>query len=162
MKKLLRVLFLGALGLRAQTAPLGIETQVAEATKSGRVTIVHFWAPWCPNCKAELANQGWKNFIEANPSVDVIFVTTWNPTDGRDVLSKNGVGDQKNFTLLLHPNGSRKKGDKMTQFLGMPVSWIPSTWIFKDGKLRYAMNFGELHFPMLQQLVVDTSSKWEH
>ena len=72
--------------------------------------MVHFWAPWCPNCKAELANGGWSGFIAANPDVNFVFVTIWNPTDGRELLEKNGVGAEKNFQLLLHPNGSRERG----------------------------------------------------
>lgn len=61
------------------------------------------------------------------------------------------MGGQKNFQLLLHPNPARKMGEEMTSFLGLPVSWLPSTWVFRDGKLRYALNYGEVSFPMLQQ-----------
>lgn len=148
---------------RAQdAAPASIEQQLAEATRSPKVTIVHLWAPWCPNCRAELSSGGWSAFIGANPDVNVVFVTVWNPADGREVLAKYGVGGQRNFELLLHPNGSRKKADKVSELLGMPISWIPTTWIFRDGKLRYAMNYGELRFPMLQQLVRDSSDAWEH
>ena len=50
----------------------------------------------------------------------------------------------------------------MTVFLGQPVSWIPTTWVFRDGNLRYALNYGELRFPLLQQLIRDSSDKWEH
>jgi thiol-disulfide isomerase/thioredoxin len=146
----------------AETPPLPIERQVAAAIKGSRVTVVHFWAPWCPNCKAELAGGGWSGFIAAHPDVDFIFVTAWNPTDGHELLASNGVGAEKNFTLLLHPNGSRKRADKMTAFLDLPVSWIPTTWIFKDGRLRYALNYGELRFPMLGQLIADASDKWAH
>jgi len=142
-------------------AAASIEQQLAEATRSAKVTIVHLWAPWCPNCKAELQDGGWSGFIEANPGVNVIFVTVWNPADGREVLGRYGVGAEPNFRLLLHPNGSRKKDEKMTELLGLPVSWIPTTWIFKDGKLRYALNYGELRFPILQQLVKDSSESWE-
>jgi thiol-disulfide isomerase/thioredoxin len=47
------LLFFVAVGLRA-AAPLPIEKEVAEATKSSQVTVVHFWATWCSNCRAEL------------------------------------------------------------------------------------------------------------
>ena len=140
---------------------LPIEQQVAEAVKSPKVTIVHFWATWCPNCKAELANGGWRDFIAANPDVKVIFVTTWDPKAGAPELEKFGLGAQKNFTALQPPNVSRK-ADKLSEFLGLPVSWLPTTWVFRDGKLRYALNYGELRFPMLQQMVADSTETWKH
>jgi hypothetical protein len=34
--------------------------------------------------------------------------------------------------------------------------------ILRDSQLRYALNYGELRFPLLQQLVRDASDKWEH
>ncbi len=141
-----------------------VETRVAEAVKNPGVTVIHFWAPWCPNCKAELANQGWSTFLAANPDVKFVFVTIWRGTseDSAAVLAKNGVGEQPNFQLLVHPNASRKKEDKVSQILGLPITWIPSTWVFKDGQLRFALNYGELHFPMLQQLIQDSSDKWSH
>jgi thiol-disulfide isomerase/thioredoxin len=140
------------------------EQQVAGAVATPQVTIVHLWAPWCPNCKAELANNGWSNFVQANPDVNIIFVTVWSggQDDGRAMLAKNGIGGQPNVQVLFHPNASRKPGEKMTEFLGLPVTWIPSTWVFRAGTLCYALNYGELRFPMLQQLVRDAADKWEH
>jgi thiol-disulfide isomerase/thioredoxin len=144
----------------AADAPTSVELAVAEATKSEKVTVVHFWAPWCPNCRNELANGGWSGFIAANPNVNFVFVTIWNPKDGREVLERNGVGDEPNFQLLLHPNGSRERGNKVSEVLGLPISWIPTTWVFRDGKLRYALNYGELRFPVLKQLIVDSTEAW--
>jgi thiol-disulfide isomerase/thioredoxin len=152
-----------ALAARAAADPgAALEQQLSDATKSASVTVVHFWAPWCPNCKAELADGGWSSFIAANPNVNFVFVTIWNPKDGRELLEKYGVGSEKNFQLLLHPNGSRERGQKVSEVLGLPISWIPTTWVFRDGKLRYAMNYGELRFPMLAQLIRDSSDPWEH
>jgi len=167
MKKFLTLCLLAVLaaGASAQTTGNGwlmLEEQVAAAVKGPQVTVVHFWAPWCPNCAAELKNNGWSTFLDTNFDVNFIFVTVWNAEDGRAVLEKNGVGAQKNFQLLLHPNASRNADDKMTTFLGLPVTWIPTTWVFRDGKLRYALNYGELRFPLLQQLIRDASDKWEH
>ncbi|MBC7365820.1 MAG: thioredoxin [Undibacterium sp.] len=139
---------------------LPIEQQVAEAIKSPGVTVVHFWAPWCSNCAAELAKSGWSTFIDTNAEVKFIFVTTWHDEIGREVLAKNGVGTQSNFELLLHPNPSRKAGDRTTRFLGLPLTWVPSTWIFREGELRYALSYGEVRFPILQQLIRDTGDKW--
>lgn len=155
----------GAVGAFA-TAPIpevvALEQQVATLTQSAQVTIVHLWAPWCPNCTSELKNNGWAGFLAANPDVKVVFVTIWRGEkgDGRELLAGNGVGSQPNFQLLTHPNGERKKAGRMTEFLGQPVTWIPSTWIYREGKLLYALNYGELRFPLLQQLVRDSTAKW--
>ena len=145
----------------ADTPAADIERQVADATKSSKVTVVHLWAPWCPNCKAELANGAWSGFIAAHPDVNFLFVTIWNPADGRELLEANGVGAERNFQLLLHPNGSRQRGQKVSELLGLPISWIPTTWVFREGKLRYAMNYGELRFPVLDQLIRDSSETWD-
>jgi len=48
----------------------------------------------------------------------------------------------------------------VSQVLGLPVSWIPTTWVFKDGNLTYAMNYGELRFPVLKQLIEDSKDSW--
>jgi thiol-disulfide isomerase/thioredoxin len=147
--------------VRAADRPVSaVERQIADAAGSPRVTVVHFWAPWCSNCRSELANGGWSGFIAANPDVNFVFVTIGNPTDGRDVLEKSGVGEAKNFQLLLYPSGSRTREGKMAAVMGMSISWIPMTWVFRDGELRYAMNYGEIRFPILQQLVKDSTESW--
>ncbi len=147
---------------RAADAPAtSVEQQLADAARSEKVTVVHFWAPWCPNCREELANGGWSGFIAANPNVNFVFVTIWNKADGHELLEKNGVGGEANFRLLLHPNGSRERASKVSEVLGLPISWIPTTWVFRDGKMRYAMNYGELRFPVLQQMIADSSDTWE-
>ncbi len=157
----LSLFFLVTLAFSARaTELLPIETHVAEAIKSPGITVVHFWAPWCSNCGAELAKNGWSTFIDTNAEVKFIFITSWHNEIGRELLTKNGVGAQSNFELLLHPNAARTDEERMTQFLGLPVTWLPTTWVFREGKLRYAMNYGELRFPILQQLIRDTADKW--
>lgn len=162
MKRLLLVwLLLAGVAGAAETVNAGaMEAQLAEAVKSPDLTIVHLWAPWCPNCKHELADGKWSQFIAANPHVHFVFVTVWNGADGHELLAKNGVGAQPNFTLMLHPNPSRKRGEMLSTLLGLPVSWIPTTWVFQRGRLRYALDYGELRFPMLQQMIADSTSDW--
>lgn len=160
--QLLFALAVSVVGLSAGEL-LPIEKQVAAAIEGSKTTVVHFWAPWCPNCYGELRQNGWSGFINANKDVNFIFITAWtgDSGDGRAMLEKAGVGAQPNFQLLLHPNTSRRDGEKMTSFLGLPVTWLPATWIFRDGKLRYALNYGEVRFAMLQQLVKDTANSWD-
>ena len=172
MKRLLAslLLFAVALPLRAADVPpidpqvaaesAKIEQQVAEAVKSPKVTIVHFWATWCGNCKHELVSGGWTEFIKANPEVNVIFVYAWDPKPGAPELEKYGLSALPNFTALQHPNGSRKKDTQMLSFMGLPMQWLPTTWVFRENKIRYALNYGEVRFPMLQQMVTDSTDKW--
>ena len=147
----------------ATLAPL--EAEVSALIAGPQVTIVHFWAPWCPNCKAEMGADGWAKFIAANPGAKFVFLNIWHK--GQDPLPKltaAGLGAQANLTLLTHPNPSRKEADRMNAFLGLPVTWLPSTWIFRDGRMRFALNYGEIHFDLLQTLVDDArdKAKWDH
>jgi thiol-disulfide isomerase/thioredoxin len=148
------------------TTSLGAESpaeqKVLEAIKSSDLSVVHLWAPWCSNCQAELRNGGWLKAVKDNPQVKFYFVSVWNNgEDGRAMLQKFQIADQPNITILADP-GPRKGDNKIKQFTGMPVSWIPTTWIYKGGDLRYALNYGEVRFDVLQQFLEDSKSEWSH
>ena len=135
------------------------EEQVSEAIKAPALSVVHLWAPWCSNCQAELKGGGWTKTVSENPNVKFYFVSVWNSgEDGRAVLAKYQIAQQPNVTILADP-GPRGAGH-IKQFAGLPLSWIPTTWIFKGGDLRYALNYGEIRFPILQQLISDSNSEW--
>jgi thiol-disulfide isomerase/thioredoxin len=135
------------------------EQQVAEAIKAPGLSIVHLWAPWCSNCQSELKSGGWLKLIKANPQTKFYFVSVWNSgEDGKAMLTKFEIADQPNVTIVADP-GPRKEG-KIRRFLDLPLSWIPTTWVFKEGELRYALNYGEVRFDMLQQLITDSNSEW--
>lgn len=137
-----------------------LEQQVLDAIKAPQVTVVHLWAPWCGNCKSELKSGGWSEMVKKNPHAKFLFVSVWNSGgDGRDLLQQHGVADQPNVIVLADP-GPRRGDDKLKRFLDLPVSWIPSTWVYKDGELRYAMNYGEVRFPALQQFLDDSIAEW--
>ena len=137
------------------------EQKVIEAVKAPELTVVHLWAPWCSNCQAELKSGGWTKMIKDNPKVRFYFVSVWNAgEDGRAMLQKFEIADQPNVSVLADPGP--RGGDKIKQFAGLPLSWIPTTWIYKGGELRYALNYGEIHFPVLQQLLTDSESEWSH
>ena len=159
MKKLI-VSFSLIVGMWSQLfAASPAEQQLASAIKAPGMSIVHLWAPWCSNCQAELKSEGWSKAVKENPEVKFYFVSVWdNGDDGRTMLAKYNLTQQSNVTILADP-GPRGAGH-VTQFLGLPLSWIPTTWIFKGGNLRYALNYGEIRFPMLQQLITDSTSEW--
>lgn len=139
-----------------------VEEAVATEVAKPQITVVHLWAPWCPNSQAEHEDNGWAKFIAANPTVSFQFVTVRSSDDGKAYLAGHGVGGQPNLTLRHHPNHVRKGDGSIQYFMDLPVSWVPTTWVFRDGKLRYALNYGEARFPMLQQMIADAADAWEH
>jgi thiol-disulfide isomerase/thioredoxin len=150
---------LAATSLRAESPA---EQKILEAIKSPDLSVVHLWAPWCSNCQAELKSGGWLKAVKDNPQVKFYFVSVWNNgEDGHAILQKFQITDQPNVTILADP-GPRKSDSKIKQFAGMPLSWIPTTWIYKGGDLRYALNYGEVRFPVLQQFLEDSKSEWSH
>ena len=140
-----------------------LEMQVADLIAWPQVTVVHFWAPWCPNCRAEMnPGDGWAKFIAANPTVKVIFLNVWHKgQDPAPCLAAAGLGPQPNLLLLTHPNPSRLAADRLNTFLGLPLTWVPTTWVFRESKLRVAFNYGEIRFLVLQQMVDDARSEWD-
>lgn len=148
--------------LAADPAWLDVEKDVSRETGKPQITVVHFWAPWCPNSLTELKNHGWSTFIDSNFDVKFIFVTVRSANDGYGVLAEHGVEKQQNLLRLHHPNHVRSGHGVIASFMDIPLNWAPSTWIFREGKLRYALNYGEVRFPLLQQLVRDTGETWEH
>src|SRR6185312_218926 len=155
MKRLVLLLsLLSAPLIWAQRASTDFEKGIAALVAVPQVTVIHFWAPWCPNCRAEMTPDGWAKFIGENPKVQVVFISIWhNGEDPVPKLSAAGLGPQSNLKLLTHPNASRLAEDRVNRFMGLPITWIPSTWVFRDGKLRVAFNYGEIRFPVLQQMV---------
>jgi thiol-disulfide isomerase/thioredoxin len=135
------------------------EQQVLDAVRAADITVVHLWAPWCSNCQAELKSGGWSKIVKDNPSTRFIFVSVWNNgDDGRAMLEKFQLTSLPNVSIVADPGPRR--GDKIKQFAGLPLSWIPTTWIYKGGDLRYALNYGEIRFPVLQQFLEDSQSEW--
>lgn len=142
--------------------PKPAEQNVRAAIKSPELTVVHLWAPWCSNCLAELKSGGWLKMVKASPQVHFYFVSVWNDGgNGKSMLQKFQLADQPNVTILADP-GPRSGDNKIKRFADMPVSWIPTTWVYKGGDLRYALNYGEVRFDVLQQFLEDSKNEWSH
>jgi thiol-disulfide isomerase/thioredoxin len=153
------IALVAAVSLRAESPA---EQAVRAAIKSPDLTVVHLWAPWCSNCQAELKSGGWTKIVKENPNVKFCFVSVWNDgRDGRELLKKFDIAGQPNVTILAD-SGPRRGESKIRQFAALPLSWIPTTWIYKAGDLLYALNYGEVRFPVLQQFLADSRSEWSH
>ncbi len=138
------------------------EDQMRAAAKAPGLTVVHLWAPWCSNCQAELKSGGWTKMVNENPQTKFVFVSVWNGgDDGHAMLEKFQVAGRPNVTILADA-GPRSGEGKLKQFCDLPLSWIPTTWVYKGGDLRYALNYGEVRFPVLQQFLQDSESEWSH
>lgn len=164
MTKFLLTVFtlVGLLASAGLAAPSAAEQQVADAVKAPGLSVVHLWASWCSNCQAEMKSGGWTKLVKDNPQTRFIFVSVWDSgNDGRAMLEKFEIAGLPNVTILADP-GPRRGDDKLKRFLDLPVSWIPTTWVYKGGDLRYAMNYGEVRFPVLQQFLEDSNSEWDH
>jgi thiol-disulfide isomerase/thioredoxin len=137
------------------------EQKLLDAIKSPALSVVHLWAPWCSNCQTELKSGGWLKMVTDNPQVHFYFVSVWNGgEDGSAMLKKFDIGNKPNVTILADP-GPRGQ-NHIKKFAGLPLSWIPTTWVYKGGDLRYAFNYGEVRFPALQQFLEDSQSLWSH
>ncbi len=162
MKKLL---FAAVVAQRLVTSALAAspaEQQVADAVKGQGLSVVHLWAPWCGNCQTEMKSGGWTKMVNDNPEVKFLFISIWNAgDDGRAMLKKHEIGAQPNVSILADP-GPRNGADKLKRFLDLPVTWIPTTWVYQGGDLRYALNYGEVRFEVLQQFLADSNSEWSH
>ncbi len=139
------------------------EKRVQEIISREGIHVVHFWAPWCDNSISELRN-GWYELIEQNEDVTFTFVTVWN--DGRDgsaELKKFAIPDHVLELTLPDYGPSEDKSRRRYAFLNLPLTWIPSTWIFQDsGKLAFALNYGEMEIPVLQQLIDVARKDWKY
>jgi thiol-disulfide isomerase/thioredoxin len=152
------LLLAAAVSMRAESPA---EQAIVQAVKSPATSVVHLWAPWCSNCQAELKSGGWLKTVKENPQVKFYFVSVWNSgDDGRGMLKKYEIADQPNVTISADPGP--RTGNKIKQFAGLPLSWIPTTWVFVGGNLRYALNYGEVRFDVLQQFLEDSKSEWSH
>lgn len=142
-------------------APTGAEKKVRDMIQADGVHVVHFWAPWCPNARNELAD-GWGNLVRNNPEVNFVFITIWNDGEsGTSVLNKYDVPDRVSTLTLPDTGPSDNEELRRRQFLGLPVTWSPSTWIFhQNGELAFAMNYGEMKMTTIQQLIDNTRADW--
>jgi thiol-disulfide isomerase/thioredoxin len=147
----------------SDTAWTDAERTVREAIARDGVHVVHFWAPWCGNSTNEFA-QGWYEVVEAHPEVSFTFVTVWNDGEtGQRTLDRYGI--PPSVTVLAQPDlgPSADRALRRRTFLGLPLTWTPTTWIFnRNGALAYAFNYGEVSPDELTAALAAAAASWEH
>ncbi|MFB6247377.1 MAG: TlpA family protein disulfide reductase [Salinibacter sp.] len=145
----------------AVTPTTAAERRVQNVIEADGLHVVHFWAPWCPNSKRELAN-GWASLVADNPNVSFTFVTVWNDgEDGAQVLDKYNLPDRVTEVTQPDLGPSDQASNRRQSFLSHPVTWIPSTWIFhNNGELAFALNYGEMKMSTIQSLLDATRKDW--
>lgn len=137
------------------------ETFVQDRIETDGLHVVHFWAPWCPNSKNELDN-GWRSLVNDNPNVTFTFVTVWNDNErGTAVLNDYNLPDRVVEVTQPDFGPSDNESNRRYSFLSLPITWIPSTWIFhNNGELAFAMNYGEMEMDTIQSLLDATRADW--
>ena len=120
------------------------------------VHVVHVWAPWCDNSLREL-RPVWADHARLGAD-SVTFVTVWNDGEsGADVLEAHGVTVDE----VVVPGPKPEKAGRRTTLLGLPVTWIPTTWVFnRGGLLATAFNYGEVTASKLADAVQGARSGW--
>ncbi len=152
-----------AQGTPPDTALTATEQTVRATIQEPGVHVVHFWAPWCGNSRAGF-ESGWYETVEAHPEVSFTFVTIWNDgDDGAATLRRYGIPERAAILAQPDRGPSADRANRRRTFLGLPLSWTPSTWIFnREGRLAYAFNYGEVSAAMLEQALADAQNEWHH
>ncbi len=139
------------------------ERTVQQIIEGDGIHVVRFWNPRCGNSLSEL-QQGLFEVVENNPDVTFTFVTIWNDeVVGQDILDRYLIPER--VAVLVQPdNGpSENRDNRRYEFLGVPVTWTPTTRIYhRNGVLAYAFNYGELLPEAFQQAIDNTRNTWEH
>jgi hypothetical protein len=150
----------------ASTAPAAVSTDLTSVEAAVRaqvaqdgVHVVHFWAPWCDNSLNEL-RAGWYEVVDAHPDASFTFVTIWNDGEvGEDALTRFAIPDR--VTRLVVDGARPLREDRRMTFLGLPVSWIPTTWVFnRNGLLATAFNHGEATPAQLNEAIEAAGRSW--
>ncbi len=134
-----------------------VDATLRETVSAAGVHVVHVWAPWCDNSLNEHAPV-WAA-VDALGADSVTFVTVWNDgASGANVLEATGVLGVEEVVV----DGPKPEpADRRLTLVGLPVSWIPTTWVFnRGGLLATAFNYGEVTRGQLAQAVTGARNSW--
>ncbi len=96
----------------------------------GKVTIVNFWATWCPPCVEEIPSLNHLRELMAGEKFELISI---NYGEEKDVIKKFMNKVNVSFPVLLDPSGKQAARWKVLVF--------PSTFVIgPDGTIKYGVN----------------------
>ncbi|MGB3542277.1 TlpA family protein disulfide reductase [Rubrivirga sp.] len=132
------------------------DAHLRSVLEDGGVHVVHVWAPWCDNSLHEL-HPVWADAHRLGAD-SVTFVTVWNEGEsGGSVLEEYGVEVDE----IVVPGPKPEKADRRMTLVGLPVTWIPTTWVFnRNGLLATAFSYGEVTAGKLADAVQGARSGW--
>ena len=153
-----------ALELAAPDSLTETEQQVRDLLAGDGVFVVHFWAPWCHNSMNEFREGIWPEIIEEHEDVTFIFVTVFNDGElGEGTLTQHEIPERVHTFAQPDHGRSRVRANRRKTFLGLPLTWTPTTWIFhRNGKLAFAVNYGEVGPALMGTLFDSATTDWSH
>ena len=96
----------------------------------GKVTVVNFWATWCPPCVEEIPSLNHLRELMKNEKFELISV---NYGEDKETVQNFMKKVNVDFPVLLDPNGEQSAKWKVLVF--------PSTFVIgADGKIKYGVN----------------------
>ncbi|MDT0632770.1 TlpA family protein disulfide reductase [Rubrivirga litoralis] len=137
------------------------DAALRETIQSEGVHVVHVWAPWCDNSLNELAPV-WAGVVPGR-AASVTHVAVWSDgDDGADVLREYDVEvGGRGGAVLAVPGPKPAPPERRLTLLGLPVTWIPTTWVFnRGGLLATAFNYGEVSADALAAAIDGAGRSW--
>jgi thiol-disulfide isomerase/thioredoxin len=105
-------------------------TPVSVPDYRGRVTVVNFWATWCPPCVKEIPSLNRLREVMAGKPFELVAINyAQSPEEVRAFLKQVDV----DFRVLTDPTGEQAKEWRVAAF---PTSFI----VGRTGKIRYGVS----------------------
>ncbi|MEK4080123.1 TlpA disulfide reductase family protein [Solibacillus sp. FSL W7-1436] len=93
---------------------------VSLSDSKGKITIVNFWATWCPPCREEMPHM--QSFYEKHhEEVEILAVNVKNMDDGRPAIEQFVQEHELTFPILLDESG---EVGLTYEIMTLPTSYI--------------------------------------
>jgi len=108
----------------------------------GRVALIHFWAAWCPYCRAEMTAL---ESLFGEYGQKALIPCSINLGDGREAAEEYTKGLNLSYPVLLDPKLSLRRA--------YGISGVPTTFLLdRDNVIRYRI-IGEINRKGLDGLI---------